>query len=239
MTQPTTSPCATDTEIPPLAETTLALNLISSEVGHELVHTLNYLRFLLQNSKGSSVPSEVVDFATPEIERLEGLIAHLRQFKLPTPELTNIALAEIINQSLSLLHQASVKAQVTWALEVPRHLCVYADAAYLATALRCMAKHSIENAPPGSTITVRAAASNAAYQESVLIEVIDCGPPLADANPAGLFNLWVIQPFESQTARRAFAHRLLRDLSGTLAYEYAGGCTTFRLSLPIARGEAR
>ena len=168
---------------------------------------------------------------------LERLVEHLRHFKLPPLVLINAALADIITQSLSALCAACGEMGVTLALEVPRNLYVQVDATYFAKSMHCLVKHALENAPSGSNLTVRATPENAAAQASVSIEVVDSGPPLKESSPEAIFGVWNFLKPESQAARRVFAHRLLRNLGSTLAYEYTGGGNVFRFSLPLARVE--
>ena len=68
MSQILTDVCAPPPDPLSLQDAAIALNLISSEAGHEVVQTLNYLRFLVRNKQSSGVTSEIIDFAVPEID---------------------------------------------------------------------------------------------------------------------------------------------------------------------------
>ena len=234
MTDPTTDSCKDGAE--PLGGADFARSLIASETGHEVTQTLNYLRYLVKNRKSSQVDPDMVAYAVPEIERLERLVEHLRQFKLPVLVFTDVALAERLEQSLSMLRESCAKADLKWAMEVTRDLSVHTDNAYLARALGCLLSHCLENAPLGSIITVRAAATDATFAEEISVELIDTGPPLLKSSPKDLFDVWTVHTPESQAARRAMAHRLLRQLGSTLTYESTSGSNVFRFSLPLARG---
>lgn len=236
MTDPTTHSCEDGPEPLALGEADLGRSLIASETGHEVTQTLNYLRYLVKSRKSSQIEPEIVGFAVPEIERLERLVEHLRRFKLPALVLTEVALAERLEQCLSKLRESCAKLGVRWAIEVPRHLCVHTDNSYLARALHCLVSHSLDNAPSESTITVRAAATNATFTEEISIELIDTGPPLLKSSPKDLFDVWTVHAPESQAARRAIAHRLLRHLGSTLTYEHTSGINVLGFSLPLARG---
>lgn len=236
MTDPTTHSCEGGSEPLSLEVADLGRTLIASETGHEVTQTLNYLRYLVKTRKSSPLAPEIVGFAVPEIERLERLVEHLRQFKLPALVLTKVALAKRLEQCLSRLRESCAKLDVKWAMEVPQHLCVYTDNSYLERALYCLASHSLDNAPTESTITVRAAATDATFVEEISVELTDTGPPLLKSSPKDLFDVWTVHTPESQAARRAIAHRLLRHLGSTLTYEHASGINVFRFSLPLARG---
>ena len=236
MTDPTTHSCEGGSEPFSLKDADLGRSLIASETGHEVTQTLNYLRYLVKSRKSSPLDPEIVGFAVPEIERLERLVEHLRQFKLPALVLTEVALAERLEQCLSRLRESCAKMGVKWAMEVPQHLCVYTDNSYLERALHCLASHSVDNAPPESTITVRAAATDATFVEEISVELTDAGPPLLKSSPKDVFDVWTVHTPESQAARRAIAHRLLRHLGSTLTYEHTSGINVFRFSLPLARG---
>lgn len=236
MTDPTTHSPEGDSAPLPLGEADLGRSLIASETGHEVTQTLNYLRYLVKNRQSGQIESEILSFAVPEIERLERLVEHLRQFKLPALVLTEVALAERLVQCRSRLREPCAKMGVRWVIEVPRHLYVLTDNSYLTRALHCLASHSLDNAPAESTITVRAAATAATFAEELCVEITDTGPPLPMSSPKDLFDVWAVHAPESQAARRAIAHRLLRHLGSTLTYEHASGINVFRFSLPLARG---
>lgn len=236
MTQRLTPADTAETTADPLGDHAITLSLIASETGHEAAQTLNYLRFLVQKVQGSQAAPELAGFALPEIERLERLIQHLRQFKLPPLVLTEVALAARLEQALSMLSDARATAGVTATVEAQSGLYVHTDASYLATVLRCLATHALANAPPGSSIRVRAARTEAAFEKEILIELTDTGPALPDMSPRALFDVWTLHTPDSQAARRAMAHRLLRHLGSTLTYEHTGGSSVFRFSLPAAPG---
>lgn len=236
MTQRLTPTATADPPSVLLEDAAITLNLIASETGHEAAQTLNYLRFLVQKAQGSQLAPELADFALPEIERLERLVQHLRQFKLPPLGLAEVALAARLEQTLSTLDETCAKAGTTWAIEVPSHLWVHTDASYLAKALHCLASHALGNAPPGTVVAIRAAATGLNRGEEISVEIVDCGPPLQDPSPRALFDVWTLHTPDSQAARRAIAHRLLRHLGSTLTYEHTGGSNVFRFSLPRARG---
>lgn len=230
------SPSSPGTSLP--EDTSLALDLISSEASHELVHALNYLRFLVRSNKGNGVSAELIDYAGPEIERLELLLHHLYSFKLPALTLKKVSLSELLEQSLSPLRDSCAQAQVELCLEVADTLSAYVDAAALSSALRYLLKHALANAPPGSRITMHAAAAAGPYG-NIQIAVADSGPPLDDPSPAVLFNVWDIGATESQLSRRVFAQRLIRNLGGTLTFESVRGRNVFLITLPATPSEHR
>lgn len=236
MTQRLTPADAAETTASPLGDHAIILSLIASETGHEAAQTLNYLRFLVQKLQGSQQAPELAGFALPEIERLERLVQHLRQFKLPPLVLTEVALAALFEHILSTLNDARATAGVTWTIEAQSCQYVHTDASYLTTALRCLATHALANAPPGSVIRVRAARIDGVFEKEILVEITDAGAPLPDTSPRALFDVWTLHAPDSQAARRAIAHRLLRYLGSTLTYEYTGGSSVFRCSLPAAPG---
>src|SRR4051812_3510262 len=90
----------------PLPVETLALHVVSVEVGHELTHTLNYLRFLVGHTDTSGVTADLIGYASQETERLEQLLGHLRPFRLPTPALADIQVRECIEQGFSAIRDA-------------------------------------------------------------------------------------------------------------------------------------
>ena len=236
MTDPTTHSCEGDSAPLSLGDADLGRSLIASETGHEVTQTLNYLRYLVKSGQSSQLVPEIVGFAIPEIERLERLVEHLRQFKLPALVITEVALAERLEQCVSRLRESCAKMGVRWVIEVPRHLCVHTDDSYLARALHCLAGHAMDSAPSESIITVRAAATDATFAEEISVELTDAGPPLLKSSPKDVFDVWTVHTPESQAARRAIAHRLLRHLGSTLTYEHTSGINVFRFSLPLARG---
>lgn len=218
-----------------LSETAVALHLLSAEGIHEAVHTLNFLRYLLDEEAAGSLSVEAAGFAQQEIERLEQLLANLRRFKLPAPRFAPVTLRTIVEQAVRQL-RGSVKgrrSQVT--IEVPAQIRVRADRAFLGMALSSLLTYALSLSPTGGgSIAVKAVGLDSADSASIQIETPSASSEALSQGTGMPQSIWEVAPFEASSLSWVIAHRLLRHIGWTLAYERTSACIIFRLtsSLP-------
>jgi len=221
-----------------LSDVAVVAGLLSSEVNHELAQTLNFLRYLL-GQLGDESGGEVGTFARTEIERLTRLVQHLRVFKLPSPTLADVVLAEFTASCIARVQDAAELRRTVLIAEVPDSLRIRTDVEYLGAAVVQMLEHAIANSPPGSSVTIRALLIESSAQASMRMDVIDCGPALSQAKPAALFEIWGMVPIGGPAQRRAVAQRLLRHLGGALSYERREDRNIFSIAMPTLIEEQR
>jgi signal transduction histidine kinase len=229
---------AANSVLAPIDERATALNFLSAELGHELSHTWTFLRYLADSLEGEypneTAMSEIRGMAQRESDRVQQLLRHLRRFRLAPPFLADMELLPIVERSIS--HVASDAAVD---VDVAPHWRIRSDAAVLEVALRHLLLHGISNCSADCGLAVHASTEQAGNDAVVQIDIIDGGPPLAEASASALFNVWDMLPFDGPAFHRAIAFWRLRSIGETLDYQRTAAGNRFRISLPAPRGDRR
>lgn len=228
-----------------LSEGTAAASMLAAEVSHELAKTLTFLRCLVNPDQPSDLAeaeanaAEVADFAGREAARIERVLNLLRRFKLGPPTLAEVALVEILNEIVEPLVANPANRGIAIAVEVPPQVRLRLDVMWLKEALVRLVQHAVGNAPAGSSVRIRAVETAAPVERAVLIEIEDSGPSLSCSKPAQLFDVWEVSSPDTPAFHRSAAHRLIRQLGGTIDYKRSDTRNVFLISLPTGLGAPR
>lgn len=217
-----------------LHETATALHHLSAVLGHELVHTLHSLRYVVDTLDGASPNAKTLDevrgFAQSEIERIQQVITHLRRFRPQPPALAEMELLPMVERSIFELGSA-----VCVDIDVAPDLRVRTDARALHGALR----HLLLQSPDASTrvrIGLQAEAVSVDGEACVQIKISNDGDPVTETGPSALFDEWDMLPINGPSFHRAVAVRLVRNIDGTLDCQHTETGSRFCITLPAARG---
>ena len=190
-----------------LPDEVVTRHLLSTELGHDLAHTLTFLRYLTGSlddglAAGQSL-EEVRGFALREIERMEKVLGHLRKLKLPTPGLLPGDLHAIIERSIEQLGELSGAMTVEVCIEPTAS--VRTDEGFLGAALHHLLRHAAANASAERRITLHASPLSVGSDARVRMDILDEGPPLSVSDPAALFDAW---GFASEIGRASCRERV-------------------------------
>lgn len=206
----------------------VALSLLSGEVLHEVTHTLNFLRLFLQEPV-SDADGEISRFAKAELERMQRMIGHLRRLKLPTPQLADVALSDLVRQSIEQVRASVAQGTLSIDAHIPADVVVRTDAECLRSAFRNLLLDALDRSPAKASILITADASG---QQPLQLEFFDEGEALPTRDVAALDG-WSAGLPTSSAFRRALAHRLLRHLGWSMNCERRAQRNVIRLTAPV------
>ena len=193
-------------------EQAVTLHLVSAEVGHELAHTSNFLRYLTDcldaPFESDSTRVELLGYAQRELERIQTLLHHLRKLRTPNPELFPTELGFIFESVAARLKAEIPATLIDIQFEAPTDLRVLTNPGFLIAALHHLLSHAVHHCPADGRIAVRICLHDDLAKERVQIDIVDAGPPLAAETSAALFDPWNIAFNDQQARRRALAFRM-------------------------------
>jgi hypothetical protein len=87
------------------------LAVVAGELGHDLVHTLNFLRCLIaEASESTPLAAEDIAIAQREAERLQRVLLRLRMLKLPPPAYEPVPVGPLLHAvKAELEHELTAK----------------------------------------------------------------------------------------------------------------------------------
>lgn len=224
-----------------------------SIVSHELRTPLTSIRGSVQLvlDDPASVPDaehrQLLQIALSNCERLVRIINDILDIsKIESGHLTlapkPCQVAEIVRQAVQVVDAPARAAQVTLVVRVPARLPpVVADSDRIVQALVNLLSNAVKFAPPDTSVTVTAAAS----EQSVMVTVADEGEGIAPENLARLFKKF--QQVDSSSSRRKGGTGLGLAITKTLVEMHGGRIfvdsevnkgTRFSFTLPVAAAEA-
>lgn len=228
---------STPSRAPALDERATALHLLSSEFGHDLAHTQNFLRYLTDVLAGELAPAtaktELLEFANRELIRTERSLRQLRRFRLPTPSLEDVELSTLLAQCISQLQSDSLHDTIEISMDIPRSCSVHSESIFLEAAMRHLLLNGAANCASQGRITISASLIDLDTDRRLRVDIVDTG---AELNPSALFSVWEMMPLDSPQYHRAIAFRLLRCIDGTLDYQRTEAGNRFRITLPAPIG---
>ena len=221
-------------------ERRVTLNAIASEVSHELAHTLNFLRVLIEElSDDGAASAEDVALARREVERLARLMGHLRQLKLPVAPWGPVPLRDVILRAVAAAHSALGSAQVNLSASIEPALSLSADPSLLAILLRDVLADVVQRSPQSRSVDVRlAVATDSRDPREGLLDVMGgarCDKPAMDCDR---FSPWGPGMGPGRGAGLAVAGRLARLFGWTLEEIREGERDGLRLRIPATAFQA-
>jgi two-component system sensor histidine kinase KdpD len=210
-------------------EKRLALGALSTEICHEVVYPLNFLRDLLRRSGGGqTLDEEDLSFARMEVARMNRMIDSLRLLDLPSPQLGALRLIEPIHRALLLLREPIQQKKLSVSVEVPSELRVNADMDSLLQLFSNLLRNAAQSAPEAGAIGVR-------YREGPEepdIDIWDTGPGIPQEIASVLFIRRVSTKPEGYGIGLTVVQRIARSFQWRISFLREDNLTCFRLTLP-------
>lgn len=206
----------------------VALSLLSSEVLHEVTHTLNFLRLLL-GEPASDANAELTRFGRAELERMQRMVRHLRTLKLPTPELAEVSLSDLVRQSIEQVRASVAQGALSIDAHIPTDVVVRTDAECLRSAFRNLLLDALDRSAAETSVLITADASG---QQPLQLEFLDEGEAIPTRDGAALDG-WSAGRPTTAAFRRVLAHRLLRHLGWSMDCERRAQRNVIRLTAPV------
>ncbi len=215
------------------------LGLLAAEIAHEIRNPLTVLKLLL-GGLGLDFPEgdprrTDMRVVGEKLDQLETIVSRVLNFaKAPTSLHTRCSLAEIVEDTLVLMRPklAQSKIQVRFAPPI-LPLIVDGHQGQLQQVLLNLLINAMQAMPDGGaiTITLTAQASSAA------LEIADTGTGVPDAIRDRIFDSFLSSRPEGTGLGLSIAKRVLLGHHGDITMLATGpGGTTFRVTLPLAKG---
>jgi signal transduction histidine kinase len=219
------------------------LGQMAASVSHNLRNPLSSMKTVLQvQLENPELPLDVrrdCALVVTEIDRMNAKLTQLLHFAKPSVNGQRVAVIPLAQQTAILFRHDAERRNVRLEFEQPsEEISVVASEDALSEVLSNLIVNAIEAQPNGGRVRV----GLARHAERLEISVDDDGPGISPE-----VRLKIFQPFFTTKATGtglglSIVARRAAEMGGTLACEsplHNGKGTRFRLSLPIAEGEAR
>lgn len=198
-----------------------ALDVIASEVSHEIAHTLNFLRVLADDmAAGVSPVAEDAALARREVERLARLMGNLRRLKLAAPGRQAVPLRAVVLRAVEFARAAPRGAQIDSAPSLDGSVTLAADSSLLDILVRDVVIDVARRAAHPGRVEIRVVLPGSSQEGR--LEILGSIRSAATAADADRFAPWGAQIGDG--IGLAVANRLARLLGWTLEEVVDGLC---------------
>jgi signal transduction histidine kinase len=213
-----------------------ALGLLGAEISHEISYSLNFFRYLMEQSgQGTALSQQDVEIGQEEVERLQRMLVTLRRLKAPAAANEPVQIARPLNRALRLIHDLLESGGIRVVNEVPEDARVVASSDSLVQVFANLLRNAAQAAGPGGEIGVRLIET----PESSFIEIWDSGAGLSPDLASVAFNPWVTTKADGSGLGLAVTQRIVRSYGWTISFCRHQERTIFRLELPAHPGAER
>jgi two-component system nitrogen regulation sensor histidine kinase GlnL len=229
------------------AERLASLGTVALGLAHEIRNPLGGIKGAAQLLRAGLVdPAQIqaTDIIIREVDRLDGLVEQLRSLSTPPQlQLAPLNIHRILNEVLSLQHQAAQWGDVTLRTEFDPSLpAVQGDRAQLTQVFLNLVKNALESLHGRGELTISTRIETRYHvrrhshrNQFLSVTIADDGPGVPEHAQSHLFS-----PFFTTKARGtglglAVCHRIVVEHGGIIAYEHRpGGGARFRVTLPVS-----
>ena len=229
------------------ADRLAAMGTVALGLAHEIRNPLGGIKGAAQLLRaGLSDPGQIqaTDIIIREVDRLDGLVEHLRGLSTPPQlKIAPLNIHRILNDVLSLQRQAAEFGDITLRTEFDPSLpAVLGDRAQLTQVFLNLVKNAVEalggrgQLIVSTRIETRYHVRRRSHRNQFLsVTIADDGPGVPEAAQSHLFS-----PFFTTKARGtglglALCHRIVAEHGGIIAHEpRPGGGARFCVTLPVS-----
>ncbi|TMA42472.1 MAG: PAS domain-containing protein [Deltaproteobacteria bacterium] len=232
------------------AERLAALGTVALGLAHEIKNPLGGIKGAAQLLRGAVDDPELVhctDIIIREVERLDGLVEHLRELSVPPRlDLQPVNIHRVLNDVLALQRQAPAWGETALRVEFDPSLpAVRGDRAQLTQVFLNLVKNALEALSGRGELRVSTRIETRYHIRrgrgrgqflSVVVE--DTGPGVPPEDAAQLFSPFFSTKAGGSGLGLALCHRIVAEHGGTIAHEpRPGGGARFRVTLPVSEGD--
>lgn len=223
-----------------------ALGAVAQGLAHEIRNPLGGIKGAAQLLRTSlTEPEDVacVDVIVREVDRLNGLVEHLRTLGVPPRlELKPVNIHHVLSDVLLLQQQAPEWGAIDLALEFDPSLpAVHGDAGQLTQVFLNLVRNAVEALQGRGRLVVSTRLEtrfhvrlSAGRRRYLTVVVADDGPGVSAECRDRLFSPFFTTKPRGTGLGLAACHRIVAEHGGTIAYEpRPGGGSIFRVRLPI------
>src|SRR5437773_4349233 len=232
------------------ADRLAALGTVALGLAHEIKNPLGGIKGAAQLLRGAVDDPELVhctDIIIREVERLDGLVEHLRELSVPPRlDLQPVNIHRLLNDVLALQPQAPASRRTALRLPLDPSLpAVRGDRAQLTQVFLNLVKNALEALSGRGELRVSTRIETRYYirrgrGRGQFLSVVggDTGPGVPPEDAAQLFSPFFSTKAGGSGLGLALCHRIVAEHGGTIAYETRpGGGACFRVTLPVSEGD--
>jgi PAS domain S-box-containing protein len=229
-----------------------ALGTLASGVAHEINNPItgimNYAQLIVDKAEPGSQSAGYAAEIVQETERVATIVRNLLQFARQEKQAHSPArMADIVEQTLSLVRAVLQHDQITLTVDVPEDLpalkCRSQQLQQVVMNLLTNARDALNAKYPGyhadKTITVRVRPFEQGGRPWLRLTVADQGPGIPPEIQARIFDpFFTTKPRDQGTGLGlSISHGIVKDHNGVLYFETEPGIgTQFHLDLPVDNG---
>jgi signal transduction histidine kinase len=215
------------------------LGLLAAEIAHEIRNPLTVLKLLL-GGIGLDFPEgdprrTDMRVVGEKLDQLEAIVSRVLNFaKAPTSLHTRCSLADIVEDTLVLIRPKLAQSKIHVRFTAPPlPLIVDGHEGQLQQVLLNLLINALQAMPDGGVIAITLTGQAA----SAALEIADTGTGVPDAIRDRIFDSFLSSRPEGTGLGLSIAKRVLLGHHGDIAVLATGpGGTTFRVTLPLAKG---
>ena len=224
---------------------TLAAGL-AHEIKNPLTSIMTFSRHIVRRFDDDRFRQRFQSVVPRELERINAIVDGLLRLARPARlVLAPVHLAPLVEQALDLyapqIEARRIRVRREWSTSVPP---VPGDAEHLYQAFLNLVANAIDAMEEeGGTLTVRlgwpqgAEGLGAAYQDRLVLEVMDTGIGIKPEETADVFNPFFTTKSGGTGLGLAITHKIVEDHGGTVTFRsIPGQGTVFTVALPVRAG---
>lgn len=209
----------------------LAIDVLATELAHEIAYPLAYFRHLLTRlSRERDVMPRDLEIGQEEIERLQRMLASMRKLHLPDSELSRLALEGVVERAVALV-RAYADREIVIERVGEGPVAVSANPDQVLQLLANLLRNALQAVAEGGRVVVRLADD----EGDALIEVRDDGPGVPPEIRDVLFEPFVTTRPGGTGIGLAISNRLATGFGWKLEYHREEPWSVFRIRAPLAR----
>lgn len=133
-----------------------AVDAVAGAVGHEIAHTLSFLRAFVEDAgETASFSSEDARIVRRETERLSQIMAHLRRLKLSPPELMPVSVCDVVLRAVAAVNAIFPSAQLAPSVALPVTVTLLGEPSLVYILLRDMLEEMFRRAAKPDAVEIR------------------------------------------------------------------------------------
>lgn len=212
-----------------------AVDVVAGEVGHEIAHTLSFLRVFVEDAaEAGSLSSEDSTIARREIERLAQMMGHLRRLKLSPPVPTPVPLGELVRRAVAAVNATASAKQIQPSVSLLQNVTLLAEPSLVYILVRDMLGDIVRRGTQPGTVEVLVALPSGQSDGSLDVWGSTAEPSRRAEPDDDRFDLWSAANDQRGYLGLAVAHRIARVLGWKLDSVNDDRREGLRLVIPAA-----
>jgi signal transduction histidine kinase len=217
------------------AERLAALGELASSLAHEIKNPLTsiqgFVQMLPERKDDREYVEKTANILRKECRRLDELIDNLHSYAKPqVGQRQKFSLADLIDETVTLIRKQAEKSDVELVLDVPDELEVFGDSSKIKQVVMNLSLNSIEAISDRGTLTIQGERTR---RNETRLTIRDTGVGMNEDQLEKIFNPFYTTKEEGTGLGMAITHRIVEDHGGIMNIDSSPGeGTTVEVLLP-------